>query len=251
MTTVRRPLEAQQVLGGAIAELALGSSARHQFRLELIDLLRRRWRFDLATLMHSEDDRTSHICAPSFDPAIKTTRILGYMDQFARVELDRAMDGRIAVDRELLKPERYSQLDIYREVLRPNGVQAFGAAIWRNRFGIFGFGIARTGRTSFPTSDLDVVNAVLPVLRLAEASFSKEAQPDASPLGNIRRNLRGLGLSPREQEVAALVARGLQNKEIAQALQISPITVRNQLARVFRKSDVSTRAELVYVLTTF
>lgn len=52
-------------------------------------------------------------------------------------------------------------------------------------------------------------------------------------------------LSPREREVAELVARGLQNTEIAHVLGTSPATVRNQLHAIFRKLHVTTRAELV------
>ena len=201
--------------------------------------------------MHTPDGTTSDICAPSFDPPIKTTRILKYMDEFARAELDAAMAGRIVIDRELMSPERCTKLAIYREVFRPNGIRVFGASIWGNRFGTFGFGIVRTGKGAFHTSHLDVVNSTLPVLQLAEASFSRHGALGGDPPGaTMGKNLRGLGLSPREQEVAALVARGLQNKEIANVLQVSPTTVRNQLASVFRKADVSTRAELAFILTS-
>jgi DNA-binding CsgD family transcriptional regulator len=57
-------------------------------------------------------------------------------------------------------------------------------------------------------------------------------------------------LSVKERQVTALVVRGLANREIAALLRVSPNTVRNQLAAVFRKLDVSTRAELVFVATT-
>ncbi|HEY3497988.1 MAG TPA: helix-turn-helix transcriptional regulator [Polyangiaceae bacterium] len=56
------------------------------------------------------------------------------------------------------------------------------------------------------------------------------------------------GLSPREVEVARLAARGFSNPDVAELLRVSPHTVRNQLASVFRKADVTTRAELAFAM---
>ena len=55
-------------------------------------------------------------------------------------------------------------------------------------------------------------------------------------------------LTPREAEIAHYVARGLRNSEIALLCGCSPFTVRNQLVSIFRKLDVSTRAELAMYL---
>ncbi len=57
-----------------------------------------------------------------------------------------------------------------------------------------------------------------------------------------------MGVTPREQRVVHLVERGLTNPEIAGLLGVSKNTIRNQLASVFGKLQVSRRAELVYVL---
>jgi DNA-binding NarL/FixJ family response regulator len=53
------------------------------------------------------------------------------------------------------------------------------------------------------------------------------------------------GLTLRESEVAALLARGLSNREIAAALFISEHTVKSHLKSVFRKTGVGTRARAV------
>ncbi len=55
---------------------------------------------------------------------------------------------------------------------------------------------------------------------------------------------RPLGLSPRELEVARLVARGLTNAEVAHALGISRTTVATHLQRVFGRLGLASRAEL-------
>jgi pimeloyl-ACP methyl ester carboxylesterase/DNA-binding CsgD family transcriptional regulator len=62
-----------------------------------------------------------------------------------------------------------------------------------------------------------------------------------------RRNAYGYGweaLTGPEQEVAALVARGMTNSQIAERLSMSPYTVDGRLRKVFAKLDVSSRVEL-------
>lgn len=51
-------------------------------------------------------------------------------------------------------------------------------------------------------------------------------------------------LTPREQEIVALVTQGFRNKEIAEKLSISEQTVKNHLHNIFDKVGVSDRLEL-------
>ncbi|MGW7309123.1 response regulator transcription factor [Streptomyces sp. NPDC054835] len=53
------------------------------------------------------------------------------------------------------------------------------------------------------------------------------------------------GLTPREVEVWHLLATGLDNKEIARAMEISVSTVKNYITSVFEKLDVRDRAQAV------
>jgi pimeloyl-ACP methyl ester carboxylesterase/DNA-binding CsgD family transcriptional regulator len=62
-----------------------------------------------------------------------------------------------------------------------------------------------------------------------------------------RKNAAGTGwdsLTPSEREVAALVASGMTNSQIAARLRMSPHTVDGRLRRVFAKLGVNTRVEL-------
>jgi DNA-binding CsgD family transcriptional regulator len=62
----------------------------------------------------------------------------------------------------------------------------------------------------------------------------KTAQPSADAL-----------LTPREREVARLVAAGLPNKQIADTLNLSEWTVASYLRRIFAKLSVRSRAAMV------
>jgi pimeloyl-ACP methyl ester carboxylesterase/DNA-binding CsgD family transcriptional regulator len=72
-------------------------------------------------------------------------------------------------------------------------------------------------------------------------------------LEEVRAFLRGheiagsafAALSPRERELAALIAEGLDNAQIAARLEISEKTVRNHITRVFAKLGVHTRAQAI------
>jgi DNA-binding NarL/FixJ family response regulator len=53
---------------------------------------------------------------------------------------------------------------------------------------------------------------------------------------------RPAGLTEREAEVIGLLARGLQTKQVARALDISPKTADRHIQNAYRKVGVSTRA---------
>ncbi|MFI9176298.1 response regulator [Streptomyces lincolnensis] len=54
-------------------------------------------------------------------------------------------------------------------------------------------------------------------------------------------------LSEREREVLSLVARGLNNTEVAQALGLSPLTAKTHVSRIIGKLGARDRAQLVIV----
>ena len=62
------------------------------------------------------------------------------------------------------------------------------------------------------------------------------------------RRAEGDELTPTEQQVAALVAKGHTNAEAAVVLFMSPKTVEHHLTRIFRKLNVRTRTQLSALL---
>jgi DNA-binding CsgD family transcriptional regulator len=52
------------------------------------------------------------------------------------------------------------------------------------------------------------------------------------------------GLTPTEEQVAALVAEGKSNKEVAAVLVLSVHTVEAALTSIYRKLDIRSRTEL-------
>lgn len=80
-------------------------------------------------------------------------------------------------------------------------------------------------------------------------TFAPDSGGEADPAGTPARLLPLLQrLSPSERRVAALVARGLRNDDIAAQLYRSRKTVESQISSIYRKLDVSNRAQLVRIL---
>lgn len=63
--------------------------------------------------------------------------------------------------------------------------------------------------------------------------------------GIDEKNLENLGISKRESEVLALLATGMSNQEIADALFISQNTVKTHTSRLFEKLDVKNRTQAI------
>jgi DNA-binding NarL/FixJ family response regulator len=57
-------------------------------------------------------------------------------------------------------------------------------------------------------------------------------------------------LTPRERDTVRLVAEGMKNREIADALQVTEHTISNYLYRIFKKLGVSSRVELILYATS-
>jgi DNA-binding CsgD family transcriptional regulator len=60
-----------------------------------------------------------------------------------------------------------------------------------------------------------------------------------------RLNVASYGITPREEEIVKLVARGCSTREISGDLFLSEHTVNNHLRSIFEKAGVNSRSEMV------
>ena len=75
------------------------------------------------------------------------------------------------------------------------------------------------------------------------SSTPRSSKPSSPPVvtRQAANSVRPAGLSEREVEVLGLVIRGLSNRQIAEALFVSPKTVDHHIQHIYDKIGVSTR----------
>ena len=130
----------------------------------------------------------------------------------------------------LISVLQYSE---YRFVIIEHSVELYGAlvAILFATFGIW-LGL-RIARRRNPTREA-VRDALSPAAGAALAPFT----PNTA-------NQQSLGITARELEILALIARGLSNREIATQLFVSENTVKTHCARAFDKLGAARRTQAV------
>jgi two-component system nitrate/nitrite response regulator NarL len=69
--------------------------------------------------------------------------------------------------------------------------------------------------------------------------------------GPVKRSAPKPDLTMRQQQLMALVAKGLTNKEIASRLNLSEFTVRNHIHRVLKQLDAGSRSEAVEAIRAY
>jgi DNA-binding CsgD family transcriptional regulator len=203
---------------------------RHRFRHEALGALRRAIPFDFGfvatpAMQHEEPVAVGAIAG--------LTRLLTRHARASWIELrglrGRAEDGVLQLLTEIASSPmlRLLQLDRRVTALCIGWLSDDSAAVV----------LGREMDPGFRQPELELLRLALPVFSLADAQAADLADS------------LGARLSPREEEIFSYLQRGYSNRQIALVLGTSPLTVRNQLARLFRKVGVSSRAELVGLAT--
>jgi len=86
---------------------------------------------------------------------------------------------------------------------------------------------------------MSLEHATESALMVAEFAAQRSKPTEATP---ARERLSPL--TPREQEVAVLIARGLRNRPIATALMITEGTVENHVQHILNRLGFSSRAQI-------
>jgi DNA-binding CsgD family transcriptional regulator len=87
--------------------------------------------------------------------------------------------------------------------------------------------------------------------RAGAAGLVRQAQEELAAMGARPRKLLLTGaesLTPSERRVARMAAQGMSNKELAQALFVTVKAVEVHLSSVYRKLQISSRAQLAQAL---
>ncbi|WP_306316895.1 MULTISPECIES: LuxR family transcriptional regulator [unclassified Streptomyces] len=92
-----------------------------------------------------------------------------------------------------------------------------------------------------------LVEAEAVFLRLVARPWTARAQAELRAAGDRNGTARPdafAALTPQQQEIARLAARGLTNREVAEKLYLSPRTVGSHLYRAFPKLGITARSQL-------
>lgn len=227
-------LEAAEVF-----DLAQSAPSRAAFRREVMLRLQRSIGSDIALF---------HELAPQ---SLDMSTVIGLQENFLARAAEKhigpysegllaALSGsRAVVDAELFGP-RLRDMSFFNEVSRPAGISQlmYGLISFQGRSPAF-VALGRARGEGFSDEDCAALQRLIQPLTMADAALAGIEATRVLPSEPFT-------LTMRQQELISYVRLGLTNQLIATALGISPNTVRNQLAELFRLCGVSNRAELVH-----
>ena len=109
------------------------------------------------------------------------------------------------------------------------------------------------GRRAYLSAAADLLQATEEALSILPVGWTRVLSPDCPPGAACLPRRTGSPhaatypveqLTPREREVAALVARGLTNKQIAGALVVSDATAERHVANILGKLGLRSRVDI-------
>jgi DNA-binding CsgD family transcriptional regulator len=157
--------------------------------------------------------------------------------------------GGAYIDTEVFSAAERRELPLYAEMVRPQGIncQIVARPMFHGRSTGLLY-LCRHGTGRFRACELEQVVRILPIVALSHVALDSLAGRPGPDLDATDPDPRQV-LTPRENQIVELVCRGLTNAEIAAVLGNRPNTVRNQLASICAKLEVTNRTELVGVVS--
>jgi DNA-binding CsgD family transcriptional regulator len=152
-------------------------------------------------------------------------------------------DGRATRFSDVITRRELHQLDLYREIYRPLGVEyqiAFNLPSSSQR--VLGIALSR-GKRDFTATERELLNLTRPYLIQAYRNALAHTQLARGAGRQILvSDLRALGLTERQAEVLRLVAMGSSDHDAASTLKISVRTAQKHLEHCYRTLAVSDRS---------
>ena len=157
--------------------------------------------------------------------------------------------GRALTISDFISDREFRRRGLYAEVCKPLGVRAV-MKVFLPADGATGASLVfDTARSRFTDTDRLTLQRVVPHLgQLRRNALARRTYP-ALIDSTAPARMRLLRLTPRERVVLARAAAGETNTVIAQALFVSPGTVRKHLEHIYDKLDVRTRTQAAALYT--
>lgn len=145
------------------------------------------------------------------------------------------------VDTEVYSPRERERLRLFGDLVRPHGIESQLVALVRREGSVVGIihlnRHGASGRANpFSPEDLHLVTQALPLVQILQGGLGQCSSEGL--VGLVSR------LTPRQLDIALLVAEGYQNAQVAALLGLSERTVRNQVSMIFHRLTVFSRAEV-------
>jgi len=206
--------------------------------------------FDAISQTHNEEDLRQHVILKMGEYFAAKRWGLVFFDGLPPIEATTPSVIKLALSLEHNPVLRYlveRHAPVHDEVLPPgvwrticprsdHGHVMIGAIVSNNQL-VGGIGFTRERDDSaFNAQDLADLSALC--LHLSIRLATLRSQSTALNLLSVDR------LTPREIQIAELVAQGLTNAQIGAALWITENSVKQALKRIFRKLNISSRTEL-------
>jgi DNA-binding CsgD family transcriptional regulator len=224
-----------------LIDVAHGAKNSEQFAQPVVEALARLVPGEIVG--YNERELTSHrllvsAMAPSFAPPHEVTNaITTFCGEYPLSMMRRHSETRALKISDFASSVQLHRLDYYNHALRPLGIE-HQIRLWlKAPRGIarFFYISRRRAEGDFAERDRDLLELVRPFLLAFHERFDVHVADEAN----------ADGLTDRETEILAWVARGKTNQEIAALLVVSPHTIRKHLEHVFRKLRVHTRTAAV------
>jgi len=185
---------------------------------------------ELNETLGSVDDITCRVF-PSAESALRGVTSSSY----DVVLMDIKMPGMSGIECTQQLKEKYPGLKIMMCTVLEDDAKIFGAIA----AGASGYILKRTEPQKLIQSIRELMDGGAPI-------SNKIAQKVLSAFRQMMpKSQRENPLSEREQEVLNLLALGHTNKEVAQKMNVSPLTVKTHIFNIYQKLHVSTRIEAI------